>query len=88
MIRVSRGPAIEEFARLIDEEDVEALVDWVNRYINGPWSEERMKLLEATEEERAASIKGYIKWRIESSATYRIRQDIKARKAKEAADEQ
>lgn len=80
---MSRGPAIEAFARLIDEEDVEAIVDWVNGYINGPWSEERMKLLEATEEDRAASIKGYIKWRIESSVTYRIKQDIKARKAKE-----
>jgi len=78
-IRLGRGPMIDTFGRLIGcshDEDYIEVVDWVNQYINGPWSEQRKQLLEPTAQERANSIKQYIKWRVESSATYRIKQQI------------
>lgn len=66
---------VDRFARLIDEDNVDHVVEWINTYIHGPWSEERLKFLEPTPEERAASIKKYITWRIETSVTERIKRE-------------
>jgi hypothetical protein len=80
-MNVTKGPMLERYATLIDEQ-IEVVLEWVNNYVNKPGL---LPIQEATEKERLASIKAYITRQIETSTTERIRNDIKAKRLKAAA---
>ena len=63
MIKLKRGPVIDRYAEMYDVPPDE-VVDWMNDYINFPehWeSLAEIGMYEATEAERAESIKAYLK---------------------------
>ena len=78
MIRIRPGKLLEDYAicfGVCDEfgrPDMEAMLEWVNNYVNGPWEGER----EATEKERLESIRGYISAMVNDSVTRRIKASI------------
>jgi hypothetical protein len=68
-MRVTKGPMLEQFAALIDE-DINVVLEWVNNYVNEPGL---IDMQEPTEKERLDSIKCYILFRIHNSVTERIK---------------
>lgn len=76
-MNIKEGPAIRQFAAMIDVKPKE-VVDWVNLYVNNP--EEFDCKTEETVEGRLESIKGYINFRLENSVNARIRKQIEASK--------
>jgi hypothetical protein len=80
-MNITRGPMLERYAAVIDEQ-IDVVLEWVNSYVNKPGL---FPMQEPTEKERLESIKGYITRQIENSTTERIRNDIKAKKLREAA---
>jgi hypothetical protein len=81
MIKISKGPAIEKFALCFvsgldfdRDEAVSHVIQWISSYVNGPWSENQIRAgLEGTEAERLASMKAYIKFRLDNSITEKAR---------------
>ena len=71
-MNITKGPMLENFARIIDTKPSE-VVEWVNQYVNHP---ELATNPEPTEKERFESIKAYIQRRIENSSNSRIRRSI------------
>jgi hypothetical protein len=80
-MNITKGPMLERYATLIDEQ-IEVVLEWVNNYVNKPGL---LPMQESTEKERLESIKGYITRQINGSITERILNDIKAKKMKAAA---
>jgi hypothetical protein len=80
VIRVGKGPLMQQYADCFGCDVVE-VVEWVNQYVNGPWSDSQRKAVEPTEAGRLAAIKGYIEAMVNDSVTGRIRADLARRKA-------
>ena len=83
MIRIKKGPIIEAYASIylqkIDfdhDEAVDAVLEWVNGYIAGPWIEPLASVIEGTEKERRDSILGYIQGMVACSTTGRIKAQL------------
>lgn len=81
MIKITAGDDIKRYAAIyvqqLDfdiDEAIDAVVEWVSSYVNGPWPEGMQ--VEATERERLDSIKGYIKAMINCSTYGRIKQSL------------
>lgn len=84
MIRIKRGPMIEAYASIFlqkldfdHDESVDAVLEWVNGYISGPWIEPLASVIEKTEKERKDAILGYIQAMVETSTTGRIKAQLK-----------
>ncbi len=68
MIKISAGPMVQRYAELFDV-PVGEVVAWMSSYINEPanWQKlQELGLYEATEAERAESIKTYVKDQVKS----------------------
>lgn len=79
-MRISKGPMLEKYARMIGEE-IDVIIEWVNNYVNLPGV---LPMQESTEKERLDSIKCYILWSLENSTTERIKADIERKRLKAA----
>lgn len=71
---------LQKYADMVGAE-VEEVVEWVSKYVNGPWTYP----VESTEQLRLESIKAYIQGRLDSSITTGIKIDL-AREAMEKAE--
>ncbi len=78
-MKIKAGPMLQKYADMVGAE-VEEVVEWVSKYVNGPWTYP----VESTEQLRLASIKEYIQQMIDSSITTGIKIDL-AREAMEKA---
>ena len=76
-MRITKGPMLEQFAALIDE-DINVVLEWVNNYVNKPGL---IDIQEPTEKERLDSIKCYILFRLHDSVTGRIKASLAEKKA-------
>lgn len=67
-MNITKGPMLEKFAKLIDEE-IDVVLEWVNNYVNVPGL---LEMQESTEKDRLESIKCYILWSLDNSTQARI----------------
>lgn len=82
------GPMIKKFSDMVGattyhrggKADYTEVLDWANAYVHGRWHQEQGIPIEPTEKEREASIKNYIRWRVETSVTAVIKQSIQQSK--------
>ncbi len=79
-MKIKAGPMLQKYADMCGAE-VEEVVEWVSKYVNGPWTYP----VESTEQLRLESIKAYIQQMLDSSITTGIKIDL-AREAMERAE--
>ena len=71
---------LQKYADMVGAE-VEEVVEWVSKYVNGQWTYP----VEPTEQARLESIKAYIQGRLDASITTSIKMDL-VREAMEKAE--
>lgn len=74
-MKIKAGPMLQKYADIVGAE-VEEVVEWVSKYVNGPWTYP----VESTEQLRLASIKEYIQGRIDGSLTTAIKSAMVAQR--------
>ncbi len=76
-MKITAGPMVKRYAEIYGC-DVDEVVAWMSGYVNGPWPDAMIENVEATEQERAESIKGYVSAMVNCSSYQKIRSVIDA----------